>query len=344
VSGDLSFTIAGVRTDVIFSGSQRLPESALSVFDTNTAALFDAAAETVVLPAGEKSKQWESVRAILERCAALALGRDSTLCGVGGGVVCDITALAASLYMRGCGLVLVPTTLLAMVDASLGGKTGIDFLGYKNMVGTFYPAGRIVIRAGVVRGLPEREYLSGLAEVIKTALIGDADLLRLLENRRDAVMARDPAIVEEMIRRSLTVKGRIVEEDPKEGGVRALLNLGHTFGHALESATGFTGWAHGEAVAWGIGRALAAGVRFGMTDPAFAERVTALLLSYGYRLHADMSFAELAPGFDRDKKRKGGKIRLVIPCGVCNVQVCEATSEDLAGVLDASGSEKETRA
>jgi 3-dehydroquinate synthase len=337
VSDNLSFTISGVRTDVVFSGSRRLPESDLTIFDANTAPLFDAVPDPLVLPAGEQAKEWESVRAILERCARLALGRDAVLCGVGGGVVCDITAFAASLYMRGCGLVLVPTTLLSMVDASLGGKTGIDFLGYKNMVGTFYPSGRIVIRADVVRTLPQREYLSGLAEVIKTALIGDRDLLVLLETRHDAVMAREPALVEEMIRRCLSVKGRLVEEDPKEGGARALLNLGHTFGHALETATGFTGWTHGEAVAWGIGRALEAGKRFGMTDPDFSERVTSLLASYGYRLRADLPYAALAPGFERDKKRKGGRTRLVIPCDVCDMRMVEASTEDLTAVIDAAG-------
>ncbi|HEY9595838.1 MAG TPA: 3-dehydroquinate synthase family protein, partial [Spirochaetia bacterium] len=235
--------------------------------------------------------------------------------------------------MRGCGLVLAPTTLLAMVDASLGGKTGIDFLGYKNMVGTFYPASRIVIRVDALAALPGREYLSGLAEVIKTAIIGDAALLALLEERREAVMARDPAVVEEMIRRSLAVKGRLVEADPRETGRRALLNLGHTFGHALESATDFSGWTHGEAVAWGMGRALAAGTRFGMTDPGFARRVAALLEAYGFRLRSDVPYSALAPGLDRDKKRKGGMARLVIPCDVCDVRVRETAPEDIAAVL-----------
>ena len=128
----------------------------------------------MTIPAGEAAKGWLSVQAILAHCAVLGIGRDATICGVGGGVVCDVTAFAASLYMRGCGLVLIPTTLLAMVDASLGGKTGIDFQGYKNMVGTFYPASRILVAVEAVRSLPDREYLSGLAEVIKTAIIGDA--------------------------------------------------------------------------------------------------------------------------------------------------------------------------
>jgi 3-dehydroquinate synthase len=330
----LSIDVGGVTTEVTFADAPTCAEAALGVFDSNTAVRFPAAAPNPVrLPAGEMAKQWESVNAVLTKCAELGLGRDATIAGIGGGVVCDITAFAASLYMRGCHLVLVPTTLLAMVDASLGGKTGIDFLGYKNLVGTFYPAHRIVIAPAAVRSLPDREYLSGLAEVIKTALIGDGDLLTLLEQSRERILSRDAAVVEEMIRRSLAVKGRIVEEDPLERGNRALLNLGHTFGHALESASGFAGWTHGEAVAWGIGRALSAGLRFGMTDPAFADRVRALLRAYGYRLEAGVGFDSLAPALGLDKKRTSGETRLVIPCNVEDVRLRNAAPGDLAAAL-----------
>lgn len=330
-----SFTIDGVATHVEQAeGAPSCPGASITVMDSNTASLFGGgAANAVCLPAGEKAKEWASVHAILTRCAESGMGRDGTLAGIGGGVICDITAFAASLYMRGCRLVLVPTTLLAMVDASLGGKTGIDFMGYKNLVGTFYPAHRIVIALEAVKTLPQREYISGLAEVIKTALIGDPDLLVLLETARDRVLAREPAVVEEMIRRSLAVKGRIVQEDPREKGIRAFLNLGHTFGHALESATGFTLWTHGEAVAWGIGRALSAGTRFGMTDPAFARRVRTLLRGYGYRLEADAGFEKLEAAFGLDKKRTAGVARLVIPCGVGDVRLRDAGPGDLAAAL-----------
>jgi 3-dehydroquinate synthase len=304
------------------------------VLDSTTAGLFGAGARgAVTIPAGEAAKGWDSVRAVLERSAELGAGRDAIIAGIGGGVVCDVTAFAASLYMRGCGLVLVPTTLLAMVDASLGGKTGVDFMGYKNLVGSFYPASRILIAAGAVRSLPDREYRSGLAEVIKTALVGDGRLFALLERERPAILARGERVVEEMIRRSLAVKGRIVQADPKESGKRALLNLGHTFGHALESATGFSRWTHGEAVAWGIGRALAAGVRLGLTQPALMERTQSLLRSYGFRLDELPGFIELSPAFERDKKRRGGRIRLVIPHAMCDVRVHEVDAGDVAAVL-----------
>jgi 3-dehydroquinate synthase len=330
----MTFSVDGVSTEVTFASEPACPGASVTVFDENTAAKFgDGAVNPVCLPAGESAKQWSSVDAVLARCTEHALGRDATIAGIGGGVICDLTAFAASLYMRGCRLVLVPTTLLAMVDAALGGKTGIDFLGYKNLVGTFYPAHRIIVAPGAVKSLPDREYLSGLAEVIKTALIGDADLLRLVERERDRILARDAPVVEEMIRRSLAVKGRIVQEDPREKGIRAVLNLGHTFGHALESASGFTGWTHGEAVAWGIGRALSAGLRFGMTDPAFARRVRGLLRQYGYRLHAEAEFDALAPAFGLDKKRTSGGARLVIPCDVGDVRLRDAAPEDLAAAL-----------
>lgn len=330
----MSFDIGGVTTEIEFRAKPACAEASVSVFDSNTAGRFSAGAPGPVrLAAGEKAKQWESVNAILRRCAESGMGRDGTIAGFGGGVVCDLTAFAASLYMRGCRLVLVPTTLLAMVDASLGGKTGIDFLGYKNLVGTFYPAHRIVIAPTALESLPDREYRSGLAEVIKSAIIGDAALLDLLELDRERVMARDADTVGEMIRRSLAVKGRIVQQDPRENGARAVLNLGHTFGHALEAATGFDGWTHGEAVAWGIGRALWAGLRFGMTDAAFARRVRSLLRAYGYRLEAGAGFEVLAPAFGLDKKRAGGVTRLVIPCAAGDVRLREAAPEDLAAAL-----------
>jgi 3-dehydroquinate synthase len=334
VTEELSFVVDGVRTEVLFRSEPRWPDAALTVYDSNTVRLFGAGSvNPVTIPAGESAKGWPSVQSILSHCATLGIGRDAAIAGVGGGVVCDVTAFAASLYMRGCGLVLIPTTLLAMVDASLGGKTGIDFQGYKNMVGTFYPASRILISADTVRSLPDREYLSGIAEVIKTAIIGDAELLSLMERGQEAIRSRDPAAVREMIRRSLTVKGRIVEDDPRESGQRALLNLGHTFGHALETATGFTGWTHGEAVAWGMGRALAAGMCMGVTDADFARRVRSLLKKYGFRLSARARFEELLPAIERDKKRRGGAIRLVIPHDAGDVRVHEASPELVAESL-----------
>jgi 3-dehydroquinate synthase len=333
VKGTLGFDVGGTRTEVIFAALSE-PTGFLRVYDETTHSLFGGSAERwVAIPSGEPAKCWKSVEAVLERCAFLGLGRDDALIGIGGGVVCDVAAFAASLYMRGCVLVLVPTTLLAMVDASLGGKTGIDFMGFKNLVGTFYPASRIYVDISLLESLPEREYSSGLAEVIKTALVGDRELFSLLEGSPEDVLARKPGITEEVIRRCLAVKGTIVEEDPRETGRRAVLNLGHTFGHALESATRFSGWTHGEAVAWGIAMAVAAGVRMGLTETGFSQRVQELLRRYGFRLEAGISYDELSPAFHRDKKKRHGRVRLVIPRGLCDIILKEISPEELAGLL-----------
>ena len=312
----------------------------LAVFDAATHRLFGSAftpARSVALPAGERSKRWRSVEEVLARAADLGLGRDGAFLGVGGGVVCDITAFAASLYMRGCGLTLAPTTLLAMVDASLGGKTGIDFRGLKNLVGTFHPASLLLICPTALATLPDREYRSGLAEVIKTAVVGDAALFDLLERRREAVMDRDPDLLAEVVRACLRVKGAICEADPREDGRRMVLNLGHTFGHALESWAGFRGWTHGEAVAWGMGRAAVLGVALGATDPSFAHRLGGLLAAYGYRLEAKVGLRELGPALRLDKKRRDGRLRFVVPRGPGDVTVIEAADEVIAGALAAPG-------
>jgi 3-dehydroquinate synthase len=340
VSGELRFRIGGVQTEVRISqaldlGQAAGPAGTVSVFDTTTSALFGEGAENpVVLQPGEPTKQWASAERVLSRCAAAGLGRDGVVAGIGGGVVCDIAAFSASLYMRGCGLVLIPTTLLAMVDAGLGGKTGLDFLGYKNLVGTFYPARLVLAATGCLRHLPAREFLCGIAEAVKTAVVGDRTLFAILRDDREAVLARDEGLLEEIVRRCLAVKGRIVEEDPVETGSRALLNLGHTFGHALESATGFSVWSHGEAVAWGMGRALSAGLLLGITEPGFAAALRGVLESYGFRMTAGVRYPDLVAGFARDKKRRAGRVRLVIPRGLGDCVVREADDQDIARALE----------
>ena len=318
----------------------------LFVFDTVTADLFaSGVSPSLALPAGETSKSLDSVSRILRAILEAGIGRDGTVVAVGGGVICDMTAMAASLYMRGCGLELVPTTLLAMVDAAFGGKTGVDFAGYKNMVGTFYPASRVIIATGCLSTLAEREYFSGLAEAIKTAMIGDPGLLDLLETKRGEVVSRSPSMLAEIVRRCLTVKGSVVTGDFREKGMRAVLNLGHTFGHALESCTGFTGWTHGEAVAWGIGRSVTAALQLGIIDPAYASRVMDILRAYGYRLETEVSASELMAAMGKDKKNRKGKVRLVIPRGPGDVKVVEADDALLESVLAAREAprEKETK-
>lgn len=318
------FSFGEFTTTVIFTGKAALEaelhDTALSVFDEHTAGLLALEpSKRVVLPAGESAKSWPQVERILERGFEEGLSRRDTIAGVGGGVVCDMTAFAASVYMRGCGLTLVPTTLLAMVDASLGGKTGINFGGYKNMVGSFFPASRILVAPELLETLPEREYRSGLAEVIKTAAIGDAALFRLLSAKRTAVLERDRTTVREIVRRCVRVKGSIVEQDLREHGKRAFLNLGHTFGHALESVTGFGTYSHGEAVAWGIGKALELGCALGVTNPAYADRVHRLLLEYGFPLSVEgVSPDTLLEAMRMDKKKNRDGVVFVLQKKLCD--------------------------
>jgi 3-dehydroquinate synthase len=287
----------------------------LQVFDDQTQTLFPVSAvPRHVWPTGEQYKTWPQIDTLLERALALGLARDSVIGGIGGGVVTDMTAFGASLYMRGCRLVLVPTTLLAMVDAALGGKTGVDYGGFKNLVGTFYPAHELRIWPGALQTLSDRDFRSGLAEVLKHAFLAEPELLELLETRRDAVLARDASTLETLVRLAVMVKVGVVQRDLRETGERAFLNLGHTFGHALESVMGFDGsWTHGEAVSWGMARAFDLGVALGRTDPEWAARATTLIETYGFRVKAPGAQPEaVLAAMKNDKKKKGGQVRFVL--------------------------------
>ena len=288
---------------------------ALLVCDSAVSDAFDSRASynAVVLPSGEPTKQWHSVATILDMALERGLERTDTIIGIGGGVACDVAAFAAAIFRRGVALELVPTTLLCMVDAALGGKCGINWGGYKNTIGLFYPARAIHIGLEVLETLPEHEYRSGLAEVIKSALLGDVELFGILRLRRDAVLGRDRAVVDELVRRCLRVKGAIVEQDFRESGMRAHLNLGHTFAHALEAAAGFGAWSHGEAVAWGIAQALRLGNRLGITDSSYMETVIDTLQAYDFHIaRLDLDIEEFIAAMYQDKKVKGAQLRFVL--------------------------------
>ena len=290
------------------------PSADLVVCDENTSVYAGPLSlPTLTIASGELNKNWASIESILHAALEHKLTRASEIIGVGGGVICDMCGFAASVYMRGCGIVLVPTTLLAMIDASVGGKTGIDFEGYKNFVGTFYPAKCIFIAVEVLETLSRREYLSGLAEAIKHGMLGDAELLDIVESDRDRVTARERDVVERIVSGSLDVKGGIVAKDLTENGVRAHLNLGHTFGHALETYTSFRRFTHGEAVAWGIGKALKLGIRLGLTDVAYASRVWNLLEAYGYELVDVPTEPDVVlEVMKSDKKRRTERLRCIV--------------------------------
>jgi 3-dehydroquinate synthase len=304
-----------------------LPPKTLVVCDENTAPLarkiigasLPDTLPFLALPAGEEHKGWQAVEAILRAAAAGGLGRDGLFVGVGGGVVCDLTAFAASIYMRGCAVAFVPTTLLCMVDAALGGKTGFDLEGYKNLAGTFYPAGAVFAATEALATLPQKEWKSGMAELIKTAILDeDPDTFERLRTLNPADCAHDAVLP--FIERALEVKGSIVAVDPRETGkARAKLNLGHTFGHALESALGLGTISHGEAVAWGIARSCELGLELGITPKFRAKAIGDILNAWGYTvsveafLNSNETRKKFADALFVDKKKKEGKLRFIVP-------------------------------
>lgn len=312
-------TVASEKTEVVFIPRiEDIPQKAghiLYVFDEISATLVPSLSDhSIVLGCGERYKHLESIEKILAKAVELHLGRDAEFIAVGGGVICDMTAFAASVYMRGVNVTLIPTTLLSMVDASLGGKTGVDFLSYKNLVGAFHPAKRVIISVEFLKTLDKREFLNGLAEVIKHGMLTRGELFAHLQSSKKEILARKPDFLEDIVYRSLLVKRDFIEEDPFErSGIRAMLNLGHTFGHALESITGFSGISHGEAVAWGIVRALTAGVLKGVTEPGYAEEATTLLRDYGFPIDKVVEDKEaFLAALRLDKKNRNKVITFVL--------------------------------
>src|SRR5574344_608331 len=294
----------------------------------------------LVLGAGEKYKTMDSVLSIVRTALDANLGRNCIFIAIGGGVICDMTGFAASIFKRGVSVSFVPTTLLAMVDASIGGKTGCDFEGYKNMVGSFYPASDLHIWSSFVQTLPQNEYRSGLAEAIKTALLFSPELFDLFCNDRDAIMERDPVAIEKMISTCVKAKALVVQEDFRERGKRALLNYGHTFGHAFESVAGLGAVPHGDAVAWGIGRALDLGVQLGQCDASSAAKVKELLSEYGYDMTATPlclqrgNAKDLLEAMHKDKKNSGGTlIKVITQNALCDNVIQEVDESALLKVL-----------
>jgi shikimate kinase/3-dehydroquinate synthase len=276
-------------------------------------AAISTSVEQVILPAGEREKHVGRVEQIWRAALHGGADRRSLFVGLGGGVITDMTGFAASTYLRGVGWLGVPTTLLAMVDASVGGKTGVDLEQAKNAVGAFWQPRGVLCDAELEATEPARGYTSALAEIVKTAIIGDPELFALLEGSAVAVRGRDPELVTEMVRRSVRVKARIVGLDERESGLRAVLNLGHTVGHALESHAGFERLTHGEAVSLGLVAALRIGAALGQTPRPLVERVEALLAALGLPTElAREPVREATELIALDKKRAGSRVRFVV--------------------------------
>ena len=288
------------------------------------------------LPDGEAHKDWASLNLIFDRLLAEGADRKTVLYALGGGVVGDMTGFAAACYMRGVPFVQVPTTLLAQVEASVGGKTAINHPLGKNMIGAFYQPLRVLCDLATLDTLPEREVSAGLAEVIKYGPIADGTFLDWIEANIEALRARDRAALAHAVRRSCEIKAWVVGQDEREGGLRAILNFGHTFGHAIEAGLGYGEWLHGEAVGCGMVMASTLSARLGLIPTAFVDRMRRLCERAGLPVTGPalgtQRYLSLMRG---DKKSEAGEIRFVLIAGLGQAVVQGAPDATVAEVLDA---------
>jgi 3-dehydroquinate synthase len=268
---------------------------------------------TVVLPDGEDYKTWETLNLIFDALLRHKCERSTTLIALGGGVIGDMVGFAAASYQRGVPFIQVPTTLLSQVDSSVGGKTAINHPLGKNMIGAFYQPKAVVADMMLLDTLPDRELSAGLAEVIKYGLLGDTRFIGWLENNMPALRAKDKAVLAEAVRRCCAMKADIVGQDEKESGIRALLNLGHTFGHAIEAGLGFGTWLHGEAVAAGMMLSAEASRQLGYLQDTEVGRIEALLHAAGLpTVSPNLGYDAWLEHMSHDKKVSDGAIRFVL--------------------------------
>lgn len=306
--------------------------------DTLEAALAGRDVHRHVIPDGEPHKTLETWSGILDRLVAIRARRDTAVIALGGGVVGDIAGFAAASYMRGVRFLQAPTTLLAQVDASVGGKTGVNHERGKNLVGAFHQPAAVVIDTATLETLPPREYAAGLAEVVKYGAIMDPDLLAWLEESADAVRAREPSALRHAVTRSVENKARIVAADEKEGGIRAILNFGHTFGHAIEAVTAYAEYLHGEAVAIGMIMAATLSERRGLCHEGTANRLIRLLdaLNLPSALPGHVPTNALLDAMGLDKKAVAGGLRLILlrEAGTAVIDA-DSSERDIAAAIDA---------
>ena len=269
--------------------------------------------ERIVIPDGEAHKNWQTLDRVFDALLRSGADRRSVLVALGGGVVGDLTGFAAATYQRGIDYLQVPTTLLAQVDSSVGGKTAINHPLGKNMVGAFHQPRAVIADTDTLATLPAREFASGLAEIVKYGAICDLDFFAWLESNVDQLHAREPGALAHAIRRSCEIKARVVEEDERESGVRAVLNFGHTFAHAIESAAGYGAWLHGEAVGAGMVLAARLSAQLGRIPPGDAERLTHLVQRARLPTRPPPIPVERWLEFmGRDKKNEGGRMTLIL--------------------------------
>lgn len=288
--------------------------------------LSDFVVQTVTIPSGEQYKTWDAVTKIIDVLVANQHDRYSTLISIGGGVIGDLTGFAASIYMRGMPWLQIPTTLIGQVDAAMGGKTGCNYAGIKNLIGTFYQAQAVLIKPDYLNTLPEREYASGLAEIIKYGMACDSEFFCWLEENMLALKNRESKILQLAITTCCAIKSRIVQADEYDHGLRRVLNFGHTFGHAIEAATQFKFYLHGEAVALGMLLATRLAVTLKRVDVTVLRRLENLIQVAGVlpkssQMHFDV--CELNNYMLQDKKNRAGQLCLILPCALGAVTVVQ---------------------
>jgi len=315
------------RQALIVSDAQVAPLYAGRVRAAMEGCGVEAALE--VLPAGEAHKNLDAASKLFDALAQLGATRDACVIALGGGVIGDIAGFAAACWMRGIDFIQVPTTLLAMVDASVGGKTGVDHAAGKNLIGAFHQPRVVIADLAALSTLPERELRAGFAEVIKTACIGDPAFFSWLEANASTLLARDTQALANAIATCCRFKAGVVERDEREAGERALLNFGHTFGHAIEAEAGYGTLLHGEAVAIGMLLAARLSVRLGMAEEADTRRLQALLQAFGLAtdLPSHLQPDALLARMRLDKKNRAGTLRLILWRGIGRAEIVERVDE-----------------
>ena len=286
--------------------------------------------DVISIGTGEKVKTLATIEKIMDQLIRMEADRSAFIVGIGGGIVCDIAGFAASVYLRGLDFGYVSTTLLAQVDASVGGKTGVNFGGYKNMVGMFSQPGFVICDIALLETLPAVEIACGFAEIVKHAVIADKEMFAFLEQNSRKALALERSVIQRLVYDSVCIKAGVVEQDEREKGERRKLNFGHTFGHAIEKTAGLR---HGEAVSLGMVIAGALSAEKGLLHPDDQARIVALLESLGLPVRMEVDTDAVLEAMQKDKKRQGNSIKFVLADGLGSAVVQDVSLEELADVV-----------
>jgi 3-dehydroquinate synthase len=339
-----------VEKGMLQRASSYLPEQAGKLFVLTTRDVWDLhrgsldraiteSCTTLFFPGGEQNKRLSCVEALADEMLDSHADRSSIVIGFGGGIVTDIAGFLAAIYMRGIPVLQIPTTLLGQVDAAIGGKTGVNLAAGKNLVGSFHQPAAVLIDPDVLGTLPSREYHAGLYEVIKYGIIRDPHLFDMLERQSDAILARAPEMVEHLIAASVRIKAEVVSADERESDLRRVLNFGHTIGHAIEAATGYERFLHGEAIGWGMLSAIRLAELTGHLQHQIAKRMSDLVRLYGPLPSAEgLDPESLVQRLASDKKTLQGKVHFVLPTAIGQTTVVTGIDpalirEAMAGTL-----------